>query len=69
MLVGTQTAQAPPAWHRNNLLLKIRIATGQIYQGKLESRELMGALKYFEGKGTQEFTNIPDYTERVQVPH
>lgn len=69
MLVGTQTVQAPPAWHRNNLFIKIRSATGQIYQSKLEPLELMGALKYFEGKGTQEFTNILDCTERVQVPH
>lgn len=48
---------------------KIGRVTGQIYQGKLEPRELMGTLKYFEEKGTQELPNIPDCTERVQVPH
>lgn len=42
---------------------KIRRVTGQIYQGKLEPCKLMGTLKYFEEKGTQELPNIPDYRE------
>lgn len=50
---------------QKQLIPKIRRVTGQIYQ----PCELMGALKYFEEKGTQELTNIPDYTERVQVAH